>query len=154
WAVRENARFFGRFCGRAMAALGDLVPYVCTINEPNIVATLGYFSGVFPPGVRDRDARHRANETFIDAHALAVEAVKSGPGAAKVGLTLAMTDYQAAEGGEEERERIRRPMHDVFLDAVVADASDFLGVQVYSRQRVGPGGSLGPEPGVETTQMG
>jgi beta-glucosidase len=45
-------------------------------------------------------------------------------------------------------------MHDVFLDAVAADGSDFLGVQTYSRTRVGPEGRLGPETGVELTQMG
>jgi beta-glucosidase len=45
-------------------------------------------------------------------------------------------------------------MHDVFLDAVAEDGSDFIGVQTYTRQRIGPDGALGPEPGAETTQMG
>ncbi len=154
WEAAENVPFFGRYCERVMRDLGDLIPYVCTINEPNIVATFGYLSGVFPPGKRDREARHRANANFIAAHGLAVEAVKSGPGNAQVGITLAMTDYQAVDGGEEQVERIRDAMQDVFLDAVAKDASDFIGVQTYSRQRVGKGGSLGPEPGVELTQMG
>ncbi|MER3419785.1 MAG: beta-glucosidase [Chloroflexota bacterium] len=154
WEREENASFFGRYVERVMRALGDLVPYVCTINEPNIVATLGYLAGVFPPGRRDRDARHRASDNFIAAHRLAVEAVKSGPGNAQVGLTLAMTDYQAVPGGEERLRQIRRVMHDIFLDAVATDASDFIGVQTYTRQRIGPEGALPPEPGVETTQMG
>jgi beta-glucosidase len=69
-----------------------------------------------------------------------------------VGLTLAMSDFQAVDGGEARVERIRRSMEDVFLEAVQGD--DFVGVQCYSRVRVGPAGVLGPEPGVETTQMG
>ena len=154
WELAENVPSFGRYAEQAMRALGDLIPYVCTINEPNIVATLGYLSAVFPPGGRDREARHRANANFIAAHALAVAAVKSGPGAAQVGLTLAMSDYQAAPGGEEQLARIRQAMHDVFLDAVAADASDFIGVQTYSRQRIGPEGTLPPEPDAEVTQMG
>jgi beta-glucosidase len=154
WEAAENVPLFGRYVERAIRALGDLIPYVCTINEPNIVATIGYLSGVFPPGKRDREARHRANQNFIAAHTLAVEAVKSGPGAAQVGLTLAMSHYQAVDGGEARLEEIRRSMHDVFLDAVAADGSDFIGVQTYSRTRVGAQGALGPEPGVETTQMG
>jgi beta-glucosidase len=155
WERAEHVPLFGRYCERVMRELGGSVPYVCTINEPNIVATMGYLVGVFPPGRRDREARLRVNENLIAAHALSVEAVKAGPGNAKVGLTLAMSDYQAVEGGGEERlVEIRRPMQDVFLDAVAADASDFIGVQTYSRQRIGPGGILGPEPGRETTQMG
>lgn len=154
WERAENVPFFGRYAARVMRALGDLIPYVCTINEPNIVATLGYLAGVFPPGKRDRDARHRATDNFIAAHRLAVEAVKSGPGKALVGLTLAMTEYQALPGGEERLRQIRRVMHDVYLDAVAEDSSDFIGVQTYTRQRIGPDGALPPEPGVETTQMG
>jgi beta-glucosidase len=43
-------------------------------------------------------------------------------------------------------------MEDVYLEAIAGD--DFVGVQTYSRTRVGPNGLLDPEPGVETTQMG
>ena len=154
WEEADNVRFFARYAERAMRELGDLIPYVCTINEPNIAATIGYLSGVFPPGKRDREARHRVNQNFIAAHLQAVDAVKSGPGSAQVGLTLAMSDYQAVEGGEDQLERIRGAMHDVFLDAVRNDGSDFIGVQTYSRQRIGPEGALGPESGVEVTQMG
>lgn len=35
-----------------------------------------------------------------------------------------------------------------------ASLSDFLGIQTYTRCRVGKKGDLGPEPGVELTQMG
>jgi beta-glucosidase len=63
-----------------------------------------------------------------------------------------MTDYQAEPGGEEWRERLRRPSEDVFLEATGGD--DFIGVQTYTRDRLGPEGSLGPAEGVPTTQMG
>jgi beta-glucosidase len=154
WELAENVPFFGRYARRVMQALGERLPYVCTINEPNIVAAMGWLAGVFPPGKRDRELRHQVNRNFVAAHALALEAVKSGPGTAQVGLTLAMMDYQPVAGGEKRAAEIRAAMHDVFLDAVAVDASDFLGVQTYSRQRVGPEGTLGPEAGVETTQMG
>ena len=36
-------------------------------------------------------------------------------------------------------------MEDVFFDATTGD--DFVGVQTYSRTRVGPDGVLGPEDG-------
>jgi len=43
-------------------------------------------------------------------------------------------------------------MEDVFLDATAGD--DFVGVQTYSRSRVGPDGLLGGEEGVQTLIMG
>ena len=67
-------------------------------------------------------------------------------------MTLAMQDYQAVEGGEARRDRERRDMEDVYLEAVRGD--DFIGVQTYTRARLGPGGLRAPEPGARLTQMG
>jgi beta-glucosidase len=69
-----------------------------------------------------------------------------------VGITLAMSDYQAVDGGESKLDQIRRGMEDVFFDATTGD--DFVGVQTYSRTRVGPDGVVGPEDGVPTLVMG
>jgi beta-glucosidase len=43
-------------------------------------------------------------------------------------------------------------MEDVFLEATGGD--DFVGVQTYSRMRVGPEGAIDVEPGVPVTSMG
>jgi len=152
WANPETADRFARFTARAAAHLGDVMGRACTLNEPNIVATFGYLHGLFPPGKRDPDLRRRVNDVLIDAHRKAVEAIRSGPGGAPVGLVLAMSDCQAVAGGEAERDRYRRDMEDVFLEATHGD--DFFGVQCYSRTRFGPEGMLGPEDGVRLTQMG
>ena len=63
-----------------------------------------------------------------------------------------MTDYQLQPGGEEWLERLRRPSEDVFLEATGGD--DFVGVQTYTRMRVGPDGPLEGAAGVPRTQMG
>jgi beta-glucosidase len=152
WTAPATAEHFARFCSRAAAHLGDVVGRACTLNEPNIVATMGYLWGIFPPGVRDADQRRRANDVLITAHHLAVEAIRSGPGRAPVGLTVSMADFQAVEGGEAERDRTRHDMEDVFLAAVQGD--DYLGVQCYTRMRIGPDGLRGPAAGVAVTQMG
>ena len=102
--------------------------------------------------MRDRDRRDRVSAALCRAHRLGTEALRAGPGSFPVGLTLSMADFQAVEGGDEEMARIRRTAEDVFLEATVGD--DFVGVQTYSRERVGPGGPLGPEAGVPVTQMG
>lgn len=160
WAEPLAADRFVRFAERTAAHLGDLVARVATFNEPNIVATIGYLAGAFPPGERDADRRRQVNDVFLDAHRRAVPAIKAHVGAAPVGLTLAMSDYQAVADGDggrlDEAEarvaRIRRNMEDVYLEAARGD--DFLGVQTYSRTRVGADGTLGPEDGHDVLVMG
>jgi beta-glucosidase len=150
WANPETAELFGRYAERVMSTIGDQLRLVCTINEPNVVATMGYLAGLFPPGEQDLARRAAANQTFIDAHHRASAVVRSF--GARAGLTLAMNEWVTLEGGEEAVEVLRGPYEDVFLEAARGD--DFIGVQTYTRRRVGPAGQLGPEEGVETTLMG
>ena len=86
------------------------------------------------------------------AHRVAVETIRAGAPGVPVGLTLSMTDYQLAPGGEEKLESIRHHAEDVFLDATEGD--DFLGVQVYTRMLIGPDGWAGYEDGVPVLDMG
>jgi beta-glucosidase len=152
WADAATADRFARFCERTVARLGDLVEWACTLNEPNVVALFGYLAGTFPPGRQDLDLRRRVNDVFIDAHHKAAEVIRAGPGRSKVGLTLSMGQWWPVDGGEANVARYRRNMEDVYLEAARGD--DFIGVQTYSRLRIGPQGALGPEEGVETTIMG
>lgn len=150
WANPDSADLFARYAERVMARIGDNVELVCTLNEPNVVATMGYFDGRFPPGEHDVTRREAANGTFIEAHRRAVEIVRAA--GVQAGLTLAMREWVALEGGEDSVAALQGPYEDVFLEAARGD--DFIGVQTYTRNRVGPAGQLGPEEGVETTLMG
>jgi beta-glucosidase len=152
WESPATAGHFRRFTAAVLDAMGDLVAVLLTINEPNITALLGYEEGLFPPGKRDRAARLRATETFIAAHRLAVAAARERFPELPVGMALAMADWQALPGGEAERDEWRRLREDVFLDAT--DGDDFVGVNTYTRHRIGPEGWLGNEEGVELTAMG
>ena len=154
WTEPRTADRFAAFCERAAGELAPVLRRACTINEPNIVATMGHLIGVFPPGARDRDLRRKVNGILCDAHRKAVEAIRRAAPDVPVGLTLSMSDYQAVGGPDAEtrRDRIRYRMEDEFLAATEGD--DFVGVQTYSRERIGPDGVLGPEVGVETLPMG
>jgi beta-glucosidase len=152
WEDPGTADRFAAFAGRLAGELGDVLRRACTINEPNIVATMGWLLKAFPPGVSDRDLRLRVNDVFVDAHRKAVEAIRAAAPGVPVGLTLSMTERVALPGGEERAARHTRLMEDVFLDATEGD--DFLGVQTYSRQRIGADGLAGPEPGVPVLDMG
>jgi beta-glucosidase len=170
----ENADLFVRYAERATQALGDLIGAACTFNEPN-VGLLGQYAGNWMPpddvitalpwreaaakaagsdtfAAFPNCAHERSRDTFIAAHRKAVEAIKSGPGDFPVGLTLAMSDHQALPGGEAVRDAARREVDDVFLKAARGDS--FIGVQTYTRTRFDANGVLGPEEGVELTQMG
>jgi beta-glucosidase len=150
WGQPETARRFAAFAERAVGELAPVLRRVCTLNEPNIVAAAGYLAGSFPPGRRDVEARRRANATFVEAHRLAVDAVRAAAPGVPVGLTLAMSAYEPVGGGEEKLARIRHRMEDEFLAATGGD--DFLGVQAYSRTRVGPQGAVAPDPGARLVE--
>ena len=152
WEALHAPDRFARFCERTTEHLGDLIGIACTLNEPNVVATMGWRFGIFPPRVRDRTRRDTVNAAMVAAHRKAVDAIRSGPGDFPVGMTVSMTDFQLQPGGEEWLERLRRPNEDVFLEATGGD--DFIGVQTYTRMRVGPEGALPAEEGLDTTQMG
>ncbi|MDQ3662325.1 MAG: family 1 glycosylhydrolase [Actinomycetota bacterium] len=151
WESTSTPDRFARYCEHAAAHLGDLIAVACTINEPNIVAEIGYELGHFAPGVASASARDRANHNFILAHQRGREAIKSANDI-PVGLTLAMSDYQAVSGGEAMLDSLRERSEDIYLESAAGD--DFVGVQTYSRKRVGPEGVMAPEEGAELTLMG
>ena len=142
----------GRFCGVVTEALGDVMTRACTLNEPNIAAAMGWHAGMFPPGKTDLALSRAVAARFAAAHRVAVETIRAGAPGVPVGLTLSMTDYQLAPGGEEKLQSIRHHAEDVFLDATGGD--DFLGVQVYTRMLIGPDGWAGYEEGIPVLDMG
>ena len=156
WAGPKIVDRFTRFCEQATGHLGDLIATGCTINEPNVVSFVSYQMGVFPPGTVSTELWHASTDNFVAAHRRAYEVIKAGPGDFPVGLTLSMDDFQAVPADDpaalDQLAELRRSSEDVYLDACRGD--DFIGVQTYSRHRVGPDGSLPPEDGVDVLPMG
>jgi beta-glucosidase len=175
WSGDKTPELFARFCQRSARYLGDLTGAACTLNEINI-ATLFSVLNMFRPEHSQPEqvpawmtaaarslnvspqqfapfmfaAGPKAIEIVQKAHRRGVEAIKSGPGAYPVGVTLALMDIQAGPGGEEVAARVRYDVNESYLEAARGD--DFVGVQTYSRFRFGPQGILPPE--MEVTQMG
>lgn len=152
WENPQTADLFAAFCERAAARLAGVMKRACTLNEPNIVSLMGWGLGVFPPGQDNIGSVDAVNRVFVEAHRQAVDAIRTNAPAVPVGLTLSMSEWTAVDGGEPRLQRYRARMEDVFLAATPGD--DFLGVQTYSRVRVGPDGLLGPEDGVPVLPMG
>jgi len=175
WEDKKTVDRFVRYCERATRHLGDLIRIACTINEANLTASLAVRGTLPRNGLKNHlpffsEASRRCGttlerfgpflfghpfkirDTMLEAHKKARAAIKSGPGKFPVGVTLAMSDYQAVPGGEATRNKAWAEDFDLFLEAARKD--DFVGVQTYSRTRFGPEGPLGPEEGVETLIMG
>jgi beta-glucosidase len=175
WESPETAKLFARYCDRAVDHLGDLIDTACTLNELNLGILLqqqGFLQSdeaILASPWRAAAARalgtdaekfssfpfcvrSRSRDVLLEAHRLGGQALRAGPGKFPVGMTLALRDLQAVAGGEQGRDRIRFEAEDIFLQAARAD--DFVGVQYYTLQRVGPNGLLPPAPGAKFTQMG
>jgi beta-glucosidase len=170
WEKRASADLFVRYAERAASHLGDLIGLATTFNEPNLPMLLRWIKHIDIPfttvlRMRSHAARavgsdrfgcfflgdaHKLQDIMIASHHRAVSAMKSGPGDYPVGVSIALQDEQAV-GLKSKRDQKCSEVYGPWLAA--ADRSDFLGVQTYTRCRVGPKGDIGPEPGVELTQM-
>jgi beta-glucosidase len=175
WSGDGAAERFAEFAARATRHLGDRLSWVCTLNEPNVMAML-FSTGVIPMGTSDRGpldagapavaagvggfdpARYRMGlvggdvETMAAAHRLATAAIKSEAAGLTVGWTLALVDMQPGPGGEERWAEVRRVAQTDWLSVSAED--DFVGVQTYSRNVIGPDGTLPPAEGTPTMQTG
>lgn len=97
-------------------------------------------------------ARTPAGDNLVmAAHKAARSAIRAVCPGVKVGLSLSLHDIQAQPGGEELAEREWADEFTHYLPAIAED--DFLGVQNYTRSRIGPDGILPNPDGAETTQM-
>lgn len=156
WLNPATVDHFARFSDFVAHELGDLVTRVCTINEPGVVAFVGYGLGIFPPGMQSETEWLHVRDNLLAAHRKAYEAIKSRRRDLPTGITLSVADYQAVPEDDPaaiaRRDRLRADLEDVFLEACRGD--DFVGVQNYTRHRVGAEHELGPEPGIPITAMG
>ena len=175
WENSQTPDKFARYCEHATQYLGDLIGAACTINEANIASLIVEWGFAPPPrqlhkqvwwsaaakalGISPRRfapflyaTSSKATDIILTAHHRAAEAIRSKAGTFPVGITLALQDIQAAEGGEKRAARMRKTINDIYLESLSGD--DFVGVQIYSRVRSGRQGMLPPEEGVELTQMG
>lgn len=91
--------YFESFVRVAVEALGDLSTRWITINEPNVVASLGYLLGTHPPGRTDARQAIRAQESLLAAHVLAYRAIHE----------IAGRHGRAAEAGVAHHLRVVQP---------------------------------------------
>jgi beta-glucosidase len=173
WLALESADWFAEYVAFIAPILDD-VRYVATINEPNIVATLGEMGELLrasdtraayvaiserlpdSPGGLLGAATHRTPDDrvvagLIRAHE-AARAVLRQRTSCLVGWTVAMMGFESRPGFEREWAEASRVWEDRFLE--VARDDDWIGVHSFSAELVGPDGPEGAPEGARTTQLG
>ncbi len=170
WETTDVVDHYVRYVERTARALGDVVGWYCTMNEPNAQVTskvLQRQPWAIEPRLRADAARAVGSDKFhmyflgdsfrvrdlcLTAHAKARDAIKAVAPAAKVGLTLALQELVAGPGGEALYTRIFAEARAPFYEAASKD--DFVGVQTYNRFETGPDGYLPAPAGAMTDMFG
>ncbi len=171
WEQADAPALFARYCEKVTVRLGDLIGYAATLNEPNLQMLFNWLTigdGSLNDFTRTklREIRQQLkNEKFssyfacqpdkaaaasLRAHEEGRKAIKSVRGSLSVGLTLAMEDDQSADA-ENHAPLKQQQCYDPWL--ALARQDDYIGVQTYTRQRIGKF-NMPPPAGAKLTQTG
>lgn len=152
WRNPDAPALFERFTEIALPVLGDDVEWVCTINEPNMVAMTRGEEGTEMTASRLPAPDPQITDALIEAHRRSRGVLAQLP-QVRSGWSVATQAYHAAPGAEEATKAYGYPREDIFLDAAKGD--DWIGVQGYLRTFIDPQGNPLPVPeGAETTLTG
>src|SRR6478736_1051562 len=146
WRHPDAPDLFTRFTEIALPIVSEGVEWVCTINEPNILAMIHgrRETDLIASGLPAPD--EAISEVLREAHAGARKVLASVP-ALRTGWSVATQAYHAEPGCEQAVRAYGYPREDFFLEAARGD--DWVGVQAYTRTIVGPDG---PRPIAERTE--
>jgi beta-glucosidase len=158
WLHPDAVDIFGRYVEQTATIL-DGVEWVCTINEPNMVATMVAIikNAQAPSGTGAVTARvlpspdSDAADAITAAHKRAVEILHRTT-SAKVGWTIANQQYEPTLGNEIMFEQTRYTWEDRYLLASRGD--DFVGVQAYTSQKADHNGPVPHPPHPDNTMTG
>lgn len=162
WTGPDAMTSWERYIEKVSTILGG-VDWICTINEPNMVALMqaflsagdaagdreGVVAAMTREGMLVPDAA--ITDRLIEAHRIATRILKERTGA-QVGWTVAQQAFTPTPGNEEIFEKVTWAWEDVFLAASRED--DFVGVQSYTTQPVGAAGPVPHPPHPDNTITG
>lgn len=173
WEMSDSPDLFARYCERVTRALGDQVGMAAPFNEANIsLLVKSLATTATPEHVAARKAMiaaaaratnsprfssllfadpDRVDPQLLAAHAKAYQAIKAGPGDFPVGVTLTTQAIEPV-GPDSIAPAMEAMLYGNWWEAV--NASDFVGVQTYTRLRFDAKGAVAPPSGAEITAAG
>ncbi|WP_461172741.1 family 1 glycosylhydrolase [Arthrobacter sp. Z1-9] len=167
WLGGEAVKRFRSYVDAATGIL-DGVDWVCTMNEPNMLAMMtGMARRMSDPAAQEQwqsptvDGESvrpqlpapelEIGRIFVDAHHAVRDLVRDRTGA-NVGWTVANRALEVRPGAEEKAGIISYAWEDLYLEAARGD--DFVGVQAYTAQWVNKDGLEPHQPHPDNTMVG
>lgn len=128
WMNDRTIDLLSGFTERVAKKLGHVVDSWCTINEPNVLMTLSYLKGVFPPGLKDQRLCAQGLARLLRAHGRMAEIIREydtvdadGDGfATRIGLAHHVRVFQPAT--RSPLDRIIAGFMDRFFNQAIVDA--------------------------------
>jgi beta-glucosidase len=156
WENKDMPLLLAAYVRQTVSALKDLVDTWCTINEPNVMAAVGFLWGQVPPGVQDIGRAFKAMEQMALAHGAAYHAIHEIQPEARAGIVIAYRGMSPALSWSPLDRLVARAhshlFNDFFAHAIhrgklgflgrsiaapqVKGTQDFFGLNYYSRDRV------------------
>jgi beta-glucosidase len=135
WAHRDTVHRFVDYARGVAARLGSRVASITTHNEPWVMAMLGYETGVFAPGIKDRRQAMQAAHNLLLSHGLALQALRADGCRSQLGIVLNLSPVQPAspvaadlaQAQIEDGRLLRWYMDPLFHASYPQDITDFLG---------------------------
>jgi beta-glucosidase len=152
WKSADAVSLFSRYVRRVAPILHDIT-YVCTINEPNMVAmTRGGKEGTNMTAGALPVPDLEIGQTLVKAHKEACRILHETYPNMLIGWTVATQAFHAMPGCEQETEEYAWPRENFYLEAAKGD--DWIGVQGYLRTFIGKDGPQPVPDGAERTLCG
>lgn len=164
WVNPDTSTAFSEYASLVYNEFGDRIKHWITLNEPFVVAHLGYYLGIQAPGIADAAAAMKTVRTMLLAHGLGVQAFRQSGKDGQIGVTLNFSPMDPASDNPDDiraTNEFSAYHNQLYLDPIlglglpndlpptvrgllpgisdddlrlISQPIDFLGVNYYSRQ--------------------
>ncbi|TDT17566.1 beta-glucosidase [Ilumatobacter fluminis] len=135
WTNRATAEAFADYAAATVRRLGDRVTRWTTVNEPYVIANLGYLTGEHAPGHRDLDEALAASHHVLLAHGMALRAIKEIEPSHEVGVVINFTPVTPV--GDSPFARERQQIVNEFENRWYSDPIAGRGYPAFATERLG-----------------
>jgi beta-glucosidase len=121
WTNRETTDRFAEYARVTFDRLADRVKFWSTLNEPWVIAFLGYALGTHAPGICDYSQAYQAAHHLLLAHGKALQVFRQGGYEGQIGLVLNLNGLLPMTNRDEDiaaTQRVHDETHALFLDPV------------------------------------
>lgn len=134
WVSRKSVDYFVRFTEKVVGALGELIDFWITVNEPNIYANLSYLRGIWPPFRQSSYESYQVYRHMLSAHNKAYGLIHGNYPEAQVGFAQNISFNQAFDDTNFLDKLLVRFADWTNIDyPMTRSKTDFVGLNYYSR---------------------